>query len=99
IPGVKYLREQVTEARGMPAKESLVKRLNFCIWTEGTSPWISPEIWLACREPKPVPLEYLDRKSTRLNSSHSCASRMPSSAWKKKRNAPQQSLIRISPYD
>src|SRR3546814_3014855 len=25
-----------------------------------------------------------DRKSTRLNSSHSCASRMPSSAWKKK---------------
>src|SRR3546814_2920193 len=59
MPGVKYLREQVTEARGMPAKESLVKRLNFCIWAEGTSPWISPEIWLACREPKPVPLEYL----------------------------------------
>src|SRR3546814_8445728 len=25
-----------------------------------------------------------DRKSTRLTSSHSCASRMPSSAWKKK---------------
>src|SRR3546814_8953523 len=25
-----------------------------------------------------------DRKSTRLNSSHKCASRMPSSAWKKK---------------
>src|SRR3546814_3055384 len=25
-----------------------------------------------------------DRKSTRLNSSHSCASRMPSSAWKQK---------------
>src|SRR3546814_3157377 len=24
-----------------------------------------------------------DRKSTRLNSSHSCATRMPSSAWKK----------------
>src|SRR3546814_8499790 len=28
----------------------------------------------------------IDRKSTRLNSSHSCASRMPSSACKKKRN-------------
>src|SRR3546814_2879915 len=27
-----------------------------------------------------------DRKSTRLNSSHSCASRMPSSACKKKQN-------------
>src|SRR3546814_4389626 len=26
----------------------------------------------------------LDRKSTRLNSSHSCASRMPSSPWKTK---------------
>src|SRR3546814_10120071 len=25
-----------------------------------------------------------DRKSTRLNSSHYCATRMPSSAWKKK---------------
>ena len=25
----------------------------------------------------------LDRKSTRLNSSHVCQSRMPSSAWKK----------------
>src|SRR3546814_9347433 len=26
--------------------------------------------------------ELADRRSTRLNSSHSCASRMPSSAWK-----------------
>src|SRR3546814_3654387 len=33
----------------------------------------------------PVPdLGGLDRKSTRLNSSHYCAYRMPSSAWKKK---------------
>src|SRR3546814_1898261 len=31
-----------------------------------------------------------DRKSTRLNSSHSCASRMPYSACKKKHNHPQQ---------
>src|SRR3546814_9268819 len=30
--------------------------------------------------------EPLDRKSTRLNSSHSCAPRMPSAAWKKKAN-------------
>src|SRR3546814_6574019 len=28
-----------------------------------------------------------DRKSTRLNSSHLCASRMPSSAWKKKKES------------
>src|SRR3546814_8820253 len=31
-----------------------------------------------------------DRKSTRLNSSHSCASRMPSSACKKKNKKHQQ---------
>ncbi len=30
-------------------------------------------------------LDRLDRKSTRLNSSHRIASRMPSSAWKKKK--------------
>ena len=31
-----------------------------------------------------------DRKSTRLNSSHSSVSRMPSSAWKKKKNKKTQ---------
>lgn len=41
----KYLRDQVTQARGMPAKESLVKRVNFCIWTEAISPWIGYEPW------------------------------------------------------
>src|SRR3546814_5787934 len=34
--------------------------------------------------PEIEPLTEADRKSTRLNSSHSCASRMPSSALKKK---------------
>lgn len=42
----KYLRDQVTQAKGMPAKESLVKRLNFCIWTEAANPWITYEVWL-----------------------------------------------------
>lgn len=46
IPGVKYLREQVTEARGMPGKEALVRRLNFCQWTDAANPWISADIWL-----------------------------------------------------
>lgn len=45
LPGVKYIRAQVTEARGMPSKESVVRRLNFCQWTEAESPWISGEIW------------------------------------------------------
>ena len=46
LPGIKYLREQVREARGMPGKESTVRRLNFCQWTEAENPWISSEIWL-----------------------------------------------------
>lgn len=49
IPGVKYLREQVTEARGMPSKEALVRRLNFCQWTESSNPWISADIWLGAQ--------------------------------------------------
>lgn len=49
IPGLKYLREQVQEARGMPAKEALVRRLNFCEWTEAESPWISADVWLGAK--------------------------------------------------
>ncbi|MCA1857444.1 terminase large subunit [Massilia oculi] len=49
LPGYKYIREQVTEARGMPSKESLVRRLNFCQWTDAESPWISHEIWKAAK--------------------------------------------------
>lgn len=49
LPGYKYIREQVTEARGMPSKESIVRRLNFCQWTDAESPWISHEIWKEAR--------------------------------------------------
>lgn len=45
LPGYKYIREQVTEAKGMPSKEAIVRRLNFCQWTEAESPWISYEVW------------------------------------------------------
>jgi len=41
----KYLEEQITQARGMPSKESVVKRLNFCMWVEAETPWISFAIW------------------------------------------------------
>lgn len=47
LPGVKYIREQVREAKGMPGKEALVRRLNFCQWTDAESPWISHEVWKA----------------------------------------------------
>lgn len=43
-----YLRKQVREARGMPAKASLVRRLNFCEWTEASDPWIDGPTWRAC---------------------------------------------------
>lgn len=49
VPGYKYLREQVTQARGMPAKESTVRRLNFCQWVEAETPWISAEVWMRCK--------------------------------------------------
>lgn len=46
-----YLRKQVREARGMPAKESIVLRLNFCIWTDAANPWIDGNLWRACETP------------------------------------------------
>lgn len=49
LPGLQYLREQVTEALGMPAKEALVRRLNFCQWTAAVNPWLSERVWGPCR--------------------------------------------------
>ncbi|WP_166359295.1 terminase large subunit [Pseudomonas akapageensis] len=56
IPGRKYLREQVQSARGLPALESVVKRLNFCMWTQAESPWISWEVWSQASERVPMRL-------------------------------------------
>jgi phage terminase large subunit-like protein len=41
----RYLREQVAEAQGMPAEQDLVKRLNFCIWTERSAGMFDMERW------------------------------------------------------
>lgn len=54
IPGRKYLREQVRSARGLPAQASVVKRLNFCIWTQAESPWLSYEVWKQAGERVPM---------------------------------------------
>jgi len=51
LPGLQYLREQVTEALGMPAKEALVRRLNFCQWTAAINPWLSSHVWDPCQQP------------------------------------------------
>jgi phage terminase large subunit-like protein len=54
IPAV-YLEDQVTEARLMPSKESIVRRLHFCQWVDATAPWISGDAWRACEVTHEVP--------------------------------------------
>jgi phage terminase large subunit-like protein len=46
-----YLREQVREAVGMPAKQNIVKRLNLCIWTEQADRWLDVALWDAMDAP------------------------------------------------
>lgn len=46
----KYLEEQVTQAKGMPGKEALVRRLNFCQWTDAATPWVDGDLWRACED-------------------------------------------------
>lgn len=54
----RYLRETVNEAIGKPASQSIVKRLNFCVWTEGSGKWLDAAAFGACGEgavPRPMP--------------------------------------------
>lgn len=43
-----YLEEQVRQAKGMPGKESIVRRLNFCQWVDAENPWIDGDMWRSC---------------------------------------------------
>ncbi len=43
-----YLRDQVREAVGMPSKQSIVRRLNFCHWMEHEEVWIPADRWAEC---------------------------------------------------
>lgn len=47
----RYLSEQVKEAMQMPSKENIVKRLNFCLWTEQVTRWVPMAKWDACAAP------------------------------------------------
>jgi phage terminase large subunit-like protein len=47
IPGFDYIRSEVLKSRGMPSKETLCRRLNFCEWTEAHDPWITKELWMS----------------------------------------------------
>ncbi len=40
--------KQVREAKVIPGKASLVRRLNFCQWTDSAEPWIDGPTWRAC---------------------------------------------------
>lgn len=42
-----YLADEINQSRGMPSKESMVRRLNFCEWTESHDPFVGYEIWKA----------------------------------------------------
>src|SRR3546814_3795051 len=66
--------DRVVEAAvvGMPSEEWGETPVAFVVLTEEA-------------DAESVRADCKDRKSTRLNSSHYCASRMPSSAWKKKK--------------
>lgn len=62
LPGVRYLREQVAQARGMPSKESIVRRLNFCQWVEAEAPWIGGEVWFGCEDQTFDPRRLIGRR-------------------------------------
>lgn len=49
LPGMRYLREQVTKARGMPSSEALTRRINFCQWTDAENPWLSADVWKSAK--------------------------------------------------
>lgn len=42
-----FIREQVNEAKGMPSKESIVRRLHFCQWVGSETTWIGASRWLS----------------------------------------------------
>lgn len=49
-PYKEYYRRQVAEATAMPSQENIVKRLNFNIWTDSITKWITADAWEACAD-------------------------------------------------
>jgi phage terminase large subunit-like protein len=43
-----YLQTQLNLALAMPSEQALVKRLNFCLWTESHEIWVPSDQWDAC---------------------------------------------------
>lgn len=47
---VQYLEDQVRDARQIPGRENVVRRLNFCEWTDADVGWMTRNAWTACEE-------------------------------------------------
>lgn len=43
-----YLRKEVRVAIDVPSQRNMVRRLNFCQWTQQATVWITTELWAAC---------------------------------------------------
>ncbi len=48
-----YLREEVRVAIDVPSQRNMVRRLNFCQWTQQATVWITTEQWAACTTKSP----------------------------------------------
>jgi phage terminase large subunit-like protein len=49
-----YLRNQVQKAIDLPSERNMVRRLNFCQWTQQDTVWIPTEKWADCKAPSLV---------------------------------------------
>lgn len=47
----KYMQDAIDRALSIPSEYSMVRRLNFCIWTETHEIWIPFDRWDACKVP------------------------------------------------
>lgn len=46
-----YLENEVLQSLGMPARQNLTRRLNFCEWVDTATPFVDPDIWRANGDP------------------------------------------------
>lgn len=47
---VQYLRDQVRDALQVPGRENVVRRLNFCEWTDADVGWMTRQAWVRNEE-------------------------------------------------
>lgn len=52
LPGLRYLKEQIAEAAAMPARQSIVRRLNLTEWVEASPVWIDMAAFRECARPE-----------------------------------------------